>query len=162
MSEEKGLSKDKQFINLLLGAFYYVLCLVAIVWILLMWWHQWQKAKREGRRFVPQWPRSITFLSTGYSMNGVTGLLRQYHVYSFPFVLGWIEHEGGELLECNVLVPATQFDYADAILHQHGVSVISEPGTKRGYTMHQPRDYGERRPAQRPQNKAAKLGKTYR
>ena len=160
MSEEKGLSKDKQFINLLLGVFYYVLCLVAVVWILLMWWHQWQKAKREGWRFVPQWPRSITFLSDNYSMNGVTGLLKQYRVHSFPFVLGWIEHEGGELLECNVLVPASQYDYADAILHQHGVAILSEPGGKRGYTMRPPRDYEERRPTQRQPR--AKLGKTYR
>jgi len=160
MSEEKGLSKDKQFINLLLGVFYYVLCLVAVVWILLMWWHQWQKAKREGWRFVPQWPRSITFLSDNYSMNGVTGLLKQYRVHSFPFVLGWIEHEGGELLECNVLVPASQFDYADAILHQHGVAILSGAGNKRGYALRPPRDYSQRRPVQRQPR--AKLGKTYR
>jgi hypothetical protein len=65
-------------------------------------------------------------------------------------------------MEHAILLPASQYDYADAVLHQHGVPVLSEPGGKRGYTMRPPRDYEERRPAQRTQPKAAKLGKTYR
>lgn len=160
--EKNELSKDKQFVNLLLGVFYYILCVAAFVWILFMWWQQWQNAKRKGKRSVPQWPKSITFLSENYSMNNVGALLKQYHVHSFPFVLGWTEYEGCELLECSVLVPASQFDYADAILHQHGVALLSGAGSKRGQNVGQPRNYTERRPETKDRRSTVKLGKTYR
>lgn len=160
MSEEKTeLSTSDHLVNLMLSADFLLRIILSIPWTLQLWIHQYRKAKREGKRFFPQLPKSLLF----YDPSGTAqDILSAYHVHNMHFGAHLEMVNGYAELIHAVLVPATQYDYADAILHQHGVSVISEPGTKRGYTMRPPRDYGERRPTQRQQSKAAKLGKTYR
>lgn len=160
MSEEKTeLSTSDHLVNLMLGADFLLRIILSIPWTLQMWYVQAQRAKARGERWFPQLPKSLWF----YDPSG-TGqdILSAYHVHNMHFGAHLEMVNGYAELIHAVLVPASQYDYADAILHQHGVSVISEPGTKRGYTMRPPRDYGERRPTQRQQSKAAKLGKTYR
>lgn len=157
MSEEKTeLSTSDQLVNALLGADFLLRIILSIPWMLQMWYVQAQQAKANGERWFPQLPKSLWF----YDASGTAqNILNAYHVHNMHFGTH-LEMVGNqtELIHA-VLVPATQYDYADAILHQHGVSVVSEPGAKRGYTMRPPRDY-ERRPAQRTQAKS-KLGKTY-
>lgn len=164
MSEEKNeLSTSDQLVNALLGADFLLRIILSIPWTVQLWMVQAQRA--NSKQFFPQLPKSILFYDPGCRAQDI---LNAYHVHNMHFG-AHLEMVGNqtELIHA-VLVPATQYDYADAILHQHGVSVVSEPGTKRGYTMRQPRDYGERRPARRtPKQHSAKLGssqlgKTYR
>lgn len=158
MNEEKTeLSTSDQLVNAMLGADFMLRLILAIPWTLQMWYVQAQRAKARGERWFPQLPKSIWF----YDPSG-TGqdILNAYHVHNMHFGAHLEMVNGYAELIHAVLVPASQYDYADAILHQHGVSVISEPGTKRSYTMRLPRDYSERRPAQRTHPRA-KLGKTY-
>lgn len=160
VNEEKTeLSTSDQLVNALLGADFLLRIILSIPWTLQLWYVQAQRAKRDGKRFFPQLPKSLWF----YDASGTAqDILNAYHVHNMHFGAHLEMVNGYAELIHAVLVPASQYDYADAILHQHGVAVISEPGTKRGYTMRPPRDYGERRPTQRQQSKAAKLGKTYR
>lgn len=160
MSEEKDeLSTSDQLVNALLGADFLLRIILSVPWTLQLWYTQAQRTKRDGKRFWPQLPKSLLFYDLGARAQDI---LSAYHIHNMHFGAHLEMVNGYAELIHAVLVPATQYDYADAILHQHGVSVISEPGTKRGYTMRPPRDYGERRPTQRQQSKAAKLGKTYR
>jgi hypothetical protein len=158
MTEEKNeLSTSDKLVNALLGADFLLRIILSIPWTLQLWIVQAQRAKREGKRFWPQLPKSILFYYGGLDAQDV---LRAYKVHHMHFGAS-LEPVGGRVeLVHAVLVPASQFDYADAILHQHGVTIISEPGNKRGYTMRKPRDYGDRQP-QRKQTPRAKLGKTY-
>lgn len=156
VNEEKNeLSTSDQLVNALLGADFLLRIILAIPWTLQLWYVQAQRAKRDGKRFFPQLPRSLLFYdSTGTAQD----ILSAYHVHNMHFG-AHLEPIGGRVeLVHAVLVPASQFDYADAILHQHGVSILSAAGSKRGYIMRQPRDYSERPSTQRK----AKLGKTYR
>ncbi len=158
MSEEKTeLSTSDQLVNAMLGADFLLRNILSIPWTLQMWSVQAQRATARGKRFSPQLPKSLWF----YDPSGTAqDILNAYHVHNMHFGAHLEMVNGYAELIHAVLVPASQYDYADAILHQHGVTVISEPGSKRGYTMRQPRDYGKRRSAQRTQQKA-KLGKTY-
>ena len=159
MTEEKNeLSTSDQLVNALLGADFLLRIILSIPWTLQMWYVQAQRAKRDGKRFFPQLPKSIMF----YDSSGTAqDILSAYHVHNMHFG-AHLEPIGGHVeLVHAVLVPASQYDYADAILHQHGVAILSESGTKRGYTMRQPRDYGNRQPQRRQTQQSAKLGKTY-
>ena len=159
MNEEKTeLSTSDQLVNALLGADFLLRIILSIPWTLRLWYVQAQRAKARGERWFPKLPKSLWF----YAPSGMgQDILNAYHVHNMHFGAHLEIVNGYAELIHAVLVPVTQFDYADAILHQHGVAILSEPGSKRGYTMRQPRDYGERRPVQRTQSKAAKLGKTY-
>lgn len=159
MNEEKTeLSTSDQLVNAMLGADFMLRLILAIPWTLQMWYVQAQRAKARGERWFPQLPKSIWF----YDPSG-TGqdILNAYHVHNMHFGAHLEMVNGYAELIHAVLVPASQFDYADAILHQHGVAILSGAGSKRGYAMRPPRDYNERQPA-KPQRKSAKLGKTYR
>lgn len=157
MTEEKNeLSAGDQLVNALLGADFLLRIILSIPWTLQLWMVQAQRA--EGKRFIPQLPKSILFYDPSARAQDI---LNAYHVHNMHFG-AHLEPMGGRVeLVHAVLVPASQFDYADAILHQHGVAVLSEAGNKRGYTMRQPREYGERRLETREQRSRAKLGKTY-
>lgn len=156
MNEEKNeLSTSDQLVNALLGADFILRIILSIPWTLQLWYTQAQRAKRDGKRFWPQLPRSIMFYDGGCK---VQDILNAYHVHNMHFGAS-LEVVGGAVeLVHAVLLPASQFDYADAILHKHGVAILSSAGSKRGYTMRQPRDYSERRPARRQRSNAAKLG----
>ncbi len=159
MSEEKTqLDATDQCVNALLGADFLLRIILAIPWTLQMWYVQAQRARAKGERFWPRLPRSLWFYDGACKAQDILGA---YHVHNMHFGAR-LEPMGGrvELIHA-VLVPASQFEYADAILHQHGVAILSEAGSKRGYTMRPPRDYSERRTAQKAQPRA-KLGKTYR
>lgn len=157
MNEEKNeLSTSDQLVNALLGADFLLRIILSIPWTLRMWDIQTQRARSKGERFFPQLPRSIWFYDGGCKAQDI---LNAYHVHNMHFGAHLEMVNGYAELIHAVLVPASQFDYADAVLHQHGVVVLSEPGGKRGYTMRPPRDYGERRPVQKAQR--SKLGKTY-
>lgn len=157
MNEEKTeLSTSDQLVNALLGADFLLRIILSIPWTLQMWYVQAQRAKARGERWFPKLPKSLWF----YDPSGGQDILSAYHVHNMHFGAHLEVVNGQTELIHAVLVPASQYDYADAILHQHGVAILSEPGTKRGYIMHQPRDYEERRPAQRQPR--AKLGKPYR
>lgn len=158
MTEEKNeLSAGDQLVNALLGADFLLRIILSIPWTIQSWIVQAQRAGRDGKRFFPQLPKSLLF----YDPSGTAqDILKVYHVHNMHFG-AHLEPMGGRVeLVHAVLVPASQFDYADSILHQNGVSILSGAGNKRGYTMRQPRDYNERQPA-KPQRKSAKLGKTY-
>lgn len=159
MSEEKNeLSKAMIIGNCLMAI--HVLCMrmpLANIWTIRTWLYQRSQGKRIGI------PRPIKFLTVnGWNMGKTKKLLDQYHVNHFELWQFWTADYGAPVLECTLMVMPSQHDYADAVLYQHGALIISNPGSKRGYTMRPPRDYEERRPAQRTQPKAAKLGKTYR
>jgi len=159
MNEEKNeLSTSDQLVNALLGADFLLRIILSIPWTLQMWYVQAQRAKARGERWFPKLPKSIMFYDpTGTGQD----ILNAYHVHNMHFG-AHLEPIGGRVeLVHAVLVPASQYDYADAILHQHGVVILSEAGSKRGYTMRPPRDYSERQP-DKPQRKTAKLGKIYR
>lgn len=158
MSEEKNeLSKAMVIGNCLMAI--HVFCMrmpLANIWVIRAWLYRRKHGQRIGI------PRPIRFLTAnGWNMGQVKKLFKQYHVNHFEFWQFWTADYGAPCLECTVLVMPSQFDYADSILHQHGVLVISAAGNKRGYAIRPPRDYGERQPA-KPQRKVAKLGKTYR
>jgi hypothetical protein len=151
------LSASDRLVNALLGADFLLRIILSIPWTIQSWIVQAQRAKRDGKGFFPQLPKSILFYDPGARAQDI---LNAYHVHNMHFG-AHLEPIGGRVeLVHAVLVPASQFDYADSILHQHGVSILSGAGSKRGYTMHQPRDYGDRQP-QRKQTPRAKLGKTY-
>lgn len=158
MTEEKNeLSTSDQLVNALLGADFLLRIILSIPWTVQLWIVQAQRAKARGERWFPQLPKSIMF----YDPSGTAqDILNAYHVHNMHFG-AHLEPIGGRVeLVHAVLVPASQYDYADSILYQHGVAILSAAGNKRGYIMRQPRDYSERQPA-KPQRKAAKLGKTY-
>jgi hypothetical protein len=154
MSEEQeDLDLGQQFLNVWSGADFLLHWVLAIPWILQMWLYQWQKAKRNGEWWFPQLPKSILVDDTDCRAQDILSAYRIHNMH-----LGNSFENGGQM-EHAILLPASQYDYADAVLTQNGVPVLSEAGTKRGYTMRQPRDYSERRPAQRaPKQHGAKLG----
>lgn len=158
MSEEKTeLSTSDQLVNAMLGADFLLRIILSIPWTLQMWYVQAQRAKARGERWFPQLPKSLLFYDPGARAQDI---LNAYHVHNMHFGAS-LEVVGGAVeLVHAVLVPASQFDYADAILHQHGVAILSGAGNKRGYALRPPRDYSQRRPVQRQPR--AKLGKTYR
>ncbi len=158
MTEEKNeLSTSDQLVNLMLGADFLLRIILSIPWTIQSWIVQAQRAERDGKRFFPQLPKSILFYDPGCRAQDI---LNAYHVHNMHFGAS-LEPVGGAVeLVHAVLVPASQFDYADAILHQHGVAILSAAGNKRGYIMRQPRDYSERPSTQRTHPRA-KLGKTY-
>lgn len=157
--EKTELSTSDQLVNALLGADFLLRIILSIPWTLQLWYVQAQRARAKGERFFPQLPKSLWF----YDASGTAqDTLNAYRVHNMHFGAHLEMVNGYAELIHAVLVPASQYDYADAILHQHGVSVISEPGSKRGYTMRQPRDYSKHRPAQRTPPRPAKLGKTWR
>lgn len=156
MTEEKNeLSTSDQLVNALLGADFLLRIILSVPWTVQLWIVQAQRAKAKGERFFPQLPKSLMF----YDPSGTAqDILSAYHIHNMHFG-AHLEPIGGRVeLVHAVLVPASQFDYADAILHQHDIAILSEAGSKRGYIMRQPRDYSERPSTQRK----AKLGKTYR
>ncbi len=155
--EEKNeqLNLGEWFMNAWSGADFLLHCLLAIPWTVQMWVVQAGRAKARGERFFPQLPKSILVQDADCRAQDILKAYRIHNLHlgnSFALA-GQIEHA--------ILLPASQYDYADAVLTQHGVAVLSEAGSKRGYTMRQPLDYGERRPAKRTPARA-KLGKTYR
>lgn len=160
MNEEKNeLSTNDQLVNALLGADFLLRIILSIPWTVQLWMVQAQRAKAKGERFFPQLPKSILFYDPGCRAQDI---LNAYHVHNMHFGAS-LEPVGGAVeLVHSVLVPASQFDYADAILHQHGVAILSGAGSKRGYTMRQPRDYNDRKPQTRERRPTIKLGKTYR
>ena len=156
MSEEQeDLNLGQQFLNFWSGADFLLHWLLAIPWTLQMWAYQWRKAQAEGKRWFPELPKSILVNDTDCRAQDI---LNRYRIHNMHF--GNSFEDGGQM-EHAILLPATQYDYADAILHQHGVAILSGAGNKRGYALRPPRDYSERRPVQRTRTKAAKLGKTY-
>ena len=157
MSEEKDeLSTSDQLVNALLGADFLLRIILSIPWTIQSWIVQAQRAKARGERWFPKLPKSIWF----YDASGTAqDILNAYHVHNMHFGAHLEMVNGHAELIHAILLPASQYDYADAILHQHGVAILSGAGSKRGYTIRPPRDYGERQPA-KPQRKA-KLGKTY-
>ena len=159
MSEEKKPELTKAMVigNCLMGIWSFGLMVWANIWTIRTWLYQRQHGQSIG---IPRLLKALNY--SGYSMAQASKILKAYHVNHLQFWQFWTVEYGDPALEYTILVMPSQYDYADAILHQSGVTVISEPGTKRGYTMRPPRDYGGRRPARRPQNKTAKLGKTYR
>lgn len=160
MNEEKTeLSTSDQLVNALLGADFLLRIILSIPWTLQMWYVQAQRAKARGERWFPKLPKSIWF----YDASGTAqDILNAYHVHNMHFGAHLEMVNGYAELIHAVLVPATQYDYADAILHQHGVAVISEPGSKRQYAMRPERDYGNRQPRRKQTQPRAKLGKPYR
>lgn len=158
MSEEKNeLSTSDQLVNAMLGADFLLRIILSIPWTIQSWMVQ---AKRpEGQRFFPQLPKSLLFYDPGARAQDI---LKAYHVHNMHFGAHLEMVNGYAEMIHAVLVPASQYDYADAILHQHGVAILSGAGSKRGYTMRQPRDYNDRRPQTKERRQPAKLGKTYR
>lgn len=161
MNEEQDkneLSKAMVIGNCLMAI--HVLCMrmpLANIWTIRTWLYQRSQGKRIGI------PRPIKFITAnGWNMGQVAKLFKQYHVNHFELWQFWTADYGPPGLECTVLVMPSQFDYADAILHQHGVLVTGGAGSKRGYNMRQPRDYNDRRPQTKERRQSAKLGKTYR
>lgn len=160
MNEEKNeLSTNDQLVNLMLGADFLLRIILSVPWTLQLWIVQAQRAKAKGERFFPQLPKSLMF----YDPSGTAqDILNAYRVHNMHFGAS-LEPIGGRVeLVHAVLVPASQFDYADAILHQHGVSILSTAGSKRGYTMQPPSGYADRRPETKDRRSTVKLGKTYR
>lgn len=154
---EENLNFTQQFLNVWSGADFLLHWPLAIPWTLQMWAYQWRKAKAEGWRWFPQFPKSILVYDTDCRAQDI---LNAYHVHNMHFGNSFEAAGGQTEMEHAILLPASQYDYADAVLTQHGYAVLSEPGSKRGYAMRPPRDYSERRPVQRQLR--AKLGKTYR
>lgn len=157
--EKNELSTSDQLVNFMLGADFLLRIILSVPWTLQLWYTQAQRAKRDSKRFWPQLPKSLLFYDPGARAQDI---LSAYHVHNMHFGAS-LEPVGGRVeLVHAVLVPASQYDYADAILHQHGVAILSGAGSKRGYTMRQPRDYNDRRPQTKERRQPAKLGKTYR
>lgn len=162
MNEESKQNEDlnigQQFLNLWSGADFLLHWLIAIPWIIQMWIYQYQKARGENKSFFPQLPKSILVYDTDCKAQDV---LDRYHIHNMHFGNSFESGNNQTEMEHAILLPASQYDYADAVLTQHGYAVLSEAGTKRGYTMRPPRDYGNRQPQRRQTQQSAKLGKTY-
>lgn len=156
--QQDKLNLGDQVMNFLTGPYFLLHIILAIPWTIQLWTVQAQRAKAKGERWFPQLPKTIMFYDRGYTAQDA---LKQYHVHYLSFGSSMEIVNGQKELVQSILVPASQFDYADAILHQHGVSIIGKEGSKRRYAMRPPRDYSERNP-QRRQPRRAKLGKTYR
>lgn len=160
MSEEKDeLSTSDQLVNALLGADFLLRIILSVPWTLQLWYTQAQRTKRDGKRFWPQLPKSLLFYDLGARAQDI---LSAYHIHNMHFGAHLEMVNGYAELIHAVLVPASQFDYADSILHQHGIAILSGAGTKRGYAMRQPREYAGRSSETRNRRPTAKLGKTYK
>lgn len=160
MTEEKNeLSTSDQLVNALLGADFLLRIILSIPWTLQMWYVQAQRAKVRGERWFPKLPKSIWF----YDASGTAqDILNVVSVHNMHFGAHLEMVNGHAELIHAVLVPASQYDYADSILHQHGIAILSGAGTKRGYAMRQPREYAGRSSETRNRRPTAKLGKTYK
>lgn len=115
-----------------------IVFLAAIQWTVNTWIVQWKNDKRKGRRFRPRLPRSITTFVTEGVPASDTILLRQWGISCANWTMWFTDDKNVVGLERSVLVSVGQWEFADAILHQNGAEILTEPGAKRKYQFAKP------------------------